>query len=154
MGKTFREPEVVLQCALGIEQRVRRDRLQRSLIESRPAGCCASGIEDETARVKLVLEFRDPDCALEKALSCIGGHVEPIGQEIADRLTEKLDQLAAHIGLHLAHQTVNDLHSGFDDSLARLGFPLHVVQYRVDVADDLFQFIERITLEDQHHVVA
>ncbi|OBG75375.1 hypothetical protein A5701_20995 [Mycobacterium sp. E3305] len=153
MGKTFREPEVVLQCALGIEERVRRDRSQRTLIQCRPTGRSAFGIEGEPARVKLVLQFGNADCALEDSLTGIRGEGEVIRHKLADGLAQKFDQLPAHVGFQVADQTVDDLHPRFDDVLAGLRFPLHVVQDVVDVSHDLLQLIGRIAFEDQHHVM-
>ncbi|OBI42817.1 hypothetical protein A5708_20130 [Mycobacterium colombiense] len=153
MGKAFHEAEIGF-CRTGrVEQRIRRDGLDRSLIQCGPTGRSAFGIKGESTRIKLVCEFHSANRAFEDAFSEIGPSIEVARCHTPDVLAEEFDQLAVHQVLPPNHQAIDDLHSGLQDLFACMSFTLHVVQYAIDVVGDLFEFIERIAFEDQYRVV-
>ncbi len=104
-------------------------------------------------RVELLDAFHHPDSGFENSFLRIGVGVEHGRHWIADILTEELGELTAHVALHSHHQAVDGLHPLLHQLLLSAGLTPQVAQHGPDVLGDLFDLVERITLENGHHLI-
>ena len=79
--------------------------------------------------------------------------IENSRDRVSDRIAQKMSELAARELLHLDNKAVGDLHQQLCSSLESPCFPAQIVQHRVDVVCDLFDFFECIAIENRDHVM-
>ncbi|OBB82884.1 hypothetical protein A5760_11615 [Mycobacterium colombiense] len=154
MQQGFDLLQLCFPSLLGVEKGVEKTAFPNVFGQPSPGRRVPLGIDGTPDREKVTHAGRHADSALEDTLVRVQPRVEDARHLVSDRITEKVFELASRVLFELDDQPVDDLHSYLDALLTGPGFTPQVVQNAIDVIGNLLDLVERVTLDDQHQVVA
>ncbi|OBH12995.1 hypothetical protein A5695_14485 [Mycobacterium sp. E1747] len=137
----------------GIDRSIDQTFFPSVLHHARPGGSRTLGVGGDPVRAQVDEAQPHADSPFENALISIDPGVGYGRDGVTDVVSEELDEPAACVLLACDDLTIGRLHEELDCLLASPGFLPKMLQYGVDVLDDLFDLIPRVTVDDEHDVV-
>ncbi|OBH92191.1 hypothetical protein A5678_09870 [Mycobacterium sp. E2733] len=153
MQQRFEHLQVGVCSLIGVQEGVDQTPLPHGLAQAGPRGRRTLRIDEKPLRAEVPQAFHHAHSALEDTLVRIHPGVEHGRDRVSHLLAQVLNELAADKLLGFDDQAVADLHHDFDSLLERPGFAAQLVQHGIDVLGDLQDFVDRVTFDNQHHVM-